>query len=151
MRAQVQIIQFLLFFVLGFSIFSVINSFLASQNTLTQNYLSDYYLEGISSYISTIFTDSIVYCKYCNFSSFNFSMSAKVFDHPYEVNLTSFFVKDLFLNKSFSINSHNLNATYSFQGNNLNSTLYFPQEIIDFQYYFLSAQFNKTKKEIKLL
>ncbi|MEM5815227.1 MAG: hypothetical protein QXD89_01925 [Candidatus Aenigmatarchaeota archaeon] len=140
MRAQTQIVQFILFFLIGLSVFSAIYSFLFYHSRVVQSYTSSLYREIISNYISSSFIDLVVYCKECNFSSINFSVPNRVSDEPYEINLESFYVKNLISNISTPINSHRLNYTYLFEGGVFTSQYYFNIT----PYILVMLQFNKV-------
>lgn len=116
MRAQTQVIQFLLFFLIGFYIFSSLIVFLYHYGLYTQKRLTESYEKLLSNYLSAAFVDMIVFCQFCNYSEINLTIPRRIIEDVYEINLTYFYIHTPFYDKRERINHHNLNYSYNFQG-----------------------------------
>lgn len=140
MKSQVQVVQFVLFFIIGLSVFSSVYSFLVSHTNFVQDYMSTNYRELVSEFLSTATVEVVTSCKKCNVTSFKLSIPAKIVESNYEINLKNMYIRDLFYEKRTNINLHNLNYTYLLEDKN-----------ITVPSYPITFYFNKTENRIRIL
>lgn len=151
MIAQIQIIQFVFLFLIGLTIFSSVVVFLYSYGNYAQSRAIFSYEKLVGTYISSAFTDLIVYCKFCNYSLVNLTIPRKIIEDVYEINLDYFYVKSILYNKEEEIRHHNLNYTYVFSGSTVSESKIIqitPDFLLPFS--ILSISFNRTSRKITI-
>jgi hypothetical protein len=115
MKSQSQIIQFVLFFLISISIFSLISSYLFSFSQSSQDRLLSSFREMLSSHISGYIVYSFVGCKYCNYSILKFGIPYQVFDNYHEIQTSNnqIYLKSVPNQKQVLVSTHNINSTLS--------------------------------------
>ena len=87
MKSQSLILQFILFFLIGFSIFLVIGNIFKYQFFLTQSDITDSFLKSINSYLSSAVITAVDSCKTCDNVSITLNLEKTVAGNFYEINL----------------------------------------------------------------
>jgi hypothetical protein len=118
MKSQTQVIQFVLFFLISISIFTLLSNYLFSFSQLSQDRLLSSFRELIASYASGFIIYTYTGCKYCNYSNITFGIPYQAFDNFHEINGSEnvIYVTSIPLQKQFSTSAHNLNFSISFEG-----------------------------------
>jgi hypothetical protein len=150
MKSQTQIIQFILFFVISISIFSLISSYIFSFSQSSQDRLLSSFRELVASYASGFLVNIYTGCKYCNYTSLKYGIPYQSFDNFHEINATNniIYVRSMPLQKQVFTSVHNLNITVKFTG--------FYSTGATFSFYGLnktsivSISFNKTENKFKI-
>jgi len=150
MKSQTQIIQFMLFFIISISIFSLISSYLFSFSQSSQDRLLLSFRELLSSYVSSFVIISYTGCKYCNNSKMVYGIPYQVFDNFHEVGCidNTIYVRSMPIQKQIISSVHNLNRSVGFEG--------FFSSGATLSYYglnktsLISISFNKTENKFKI-
>lgn len=150
MKSQTQVIQFILFFVISISIFSLISSYLFSFSQSSKDRLLASFRELVASYTSGFLVNVYTSCKYCNYTSLRYGIPYQSFDNFHEVNATNniIYVRSMPLQKQVFTSAHNLNITVKFTG--------FYSTGATFPFYGLNKtspvliSFNKSENKFKI-
>jgi len=150
MKSQVQIVQFVLFFLISISIFSLISNYLFSFSQSSQDRLLSSFRELLSSYASSFIIATYTGCKYCNISKVIYGIPYQVFDNFHEIgcNDNTIYVRSMPLQKQVTSSIHNLNRSAICEG--------FFSTGATFSYYGLNKtsivliSFNKTENKFKI-
>ena len=150
MRAQTQIIQFILFFIVSISIFSAVSAYLFSFSQHSQDRLLSSFRELLSSYSSSFIIVIYTGCKYCNYSKIIYRIPHQVFDNFHEIGYSenTMYVISMPIQKRITSSIHNLNLSVSLEG--------FFSSAATPSYYGLnktsdiSISFNKTENKFKI-
>ena len=155
MRTQTQIIQFILFFIISISIFSIVSTYLFSLSQSFQDRILLHTRELIASYTSSVLIHTYTGCKYCNYTNITYSLPHKVFDNFHEINGTNrlIYVKTTPLQKEILTSVHNLNTSVQFSGIFSTGIIKYPQgssryEVTKFSSVLISL--NKTENKFKI-
>lgn len=118
MKSQTQVIQFILFFLISISIFSITSSYLFSFSQSSQDRMLSSFRELVSSYSAGFLIYAYTNCKYCNTSNLTYNIPYQTFDNFHEVNATNniVYIRSMPLQKEFSTSVHNLNFSTNFFG-----------------------------------
>ncbi|MEM7825079.1 MAG: hypothetical protein QXO27_03860 [Candidatus Aenigmatarchaeota archaeon] len=108
-KSQSLIIQFVLFFVIGFSLFLAISGFFRFRSEMIRNDVTNYELKLVSSYISSAIIKSVDECKQCDEVSIRVSLK-NIAGYTPIVNLKNGLNVSTMSNYHFST-IHNLNET----------------------------------------
>jgi len=141
MKAQTQLIQFILFFLISISIFSLISSYLFSFSQTSQNRLLFSFREMLASYTSGYLIYNYVDCKYCNYSILKYGIPYQVFDNFHEIYTQNnqVYIRSIPNQNQSLFSAHNLN--FSTQISCFHSTGLSP---------IVTVSFNKTENKLKI-
>jgi len=155
MKAQTQVIQFILFFIISISIFSIVSSYLFFLSQSFQDRILSHTRELIASHTSNVLIYVYTGCKYCNYTNITYTLPHRVFDNFHEINGTNrlVYVRTTSLKKEISTSAHNLNASVEFSGISSTGIVPYPErlsgrEITKFSTVLIS--FNKAGNKFKI-
>jgi len=86
-KGQTNVIQFVLFFLVGLAIFTAIGNFFRIQSDILRNDLSEYSVEMINGYLSSIIITSVDGCKGCDTVENTIELSDTVFGYFLEIDV----------------------------------------------------------------
>ncbi len=113
---QSQVIQFVLFFLMGIAIFTTIGNYFRVQSELLRNDVSVYSVEMINSYLSSVAIASVDTCKECNIVENKIRISETTFGYFLEATLSS---------NGLTISTVPSKFEYTSSVNNLNESISF--------------------------
>lgn len=118
MKGQTLIIQFILFFLIGFSLFTSIGLFFQYQSQIFRNDVTNYNLQLINSYISSVALTEAVTCKQCDFVNITVRIQNTTAGNFFEIGMTSIGINTTVpKSKNTVITSiYNLNSSYILSG-----------------------------------
>ena len=118
MRAQTQLIQFILFFLLSISIFSLISSYLFLFSQASQERLLFSFREMLASYTSGYLIYNYIGCKYCNHSILKYGIPYQVFDNFHEIYAQNnqVYIRSVPNQNQILASTHNLNFSTQISG-----------------------------------
>lgn len=87
MKGQTLIIQFILFFLIGFTLFGSIGMFFQAQSQIFKNDIITYDLKLINSYVSSIAMTEVVSCKECDFVNITVKIQNTTAGNFFEVGM----------------------------------------------------------------
>lgn len=87
MKSQSHVIQFILFFLIGFLIFLAVGNVFKFQFLSIQSKITDLYLKSINSHISSAVIVAVDSCKTCNTASINLNLEKTIAGNFYEIKL----------------------------------------------------------------
>mgnify|MGYP001626387405 CR=1 FL=1 len=151
MKAQTQVIQFVLFFLLSFSIFSLILNFFYSSSFSFQDRILAFQREALASYVSSYATYLWENCQYCNYSSFIIPIPSKLSENYHDVYFSNniLYVKSQPLGKDFSSSLHNINESTTFSGFFSSASVYSYQGL-NGTFALANFSFNKTQNKFNI-
>lgn len=116
MKSQSMIIQFILFFVIGLSLFLSIGNFFRLQHDTFREDVADLHRELINSYFSSLIITSVDSCKQCDFVKNDISLERMTAGYFVDVSLDSsgLTVSTQPEARSFSSSAHNFNSSLNF-------------------------------------
>ena len=118
MKGQSQIIQYVLFFLIGLSMFGIVGNFYKLHADSLRERITSYSREMLSSYISAYAVQSFTNCKSCD--SINITIvvpnTTAGYYHEFYLLPTGLIVKSIPSEKTYTSTLHNLNQTLSFYG-----------------------------------
>ena len=118
MKAQSQIIQYILFFLIGLSMFGIVGNFYKSHAESLREKIASNSREMLSSYISAYAIQSFTNCKSCD--SINVTIvvpnTTAGYYHEFYLLQTGLIVKSIPSEKTYTSTLHNLNQTLNFYG-----------------------------------
>jgi hypothetical protein len=132
------IIQFVMFFVIGFSLYLTVGNFFKYQSELFRESITQENLKLANSYITSNMITLADSCKDCDYANFTFKIENTTAGYFFDLDLSNSQVNvsvPPFENKSFITSAHNLNMSYSSQGKTISSKT-------------LTLTLNRTKNEI---
>lgn len=88
-KGQSQVIQFVLFFMIGISLFIGLGNFFKTQSTVVQADLIELSLEMINSHIASVIVSSVEGCSDCGIVEHTISLSKTYASHFIEIALDS--------------------------------------------------------------
>ena len=118
MKGQTLVIQFILFFMIGFSLFASIGYFFKYQSDIFKDDVANFNLKLINSYVSAIALTEVESCKQCDFISITESIKNPRGGNYFEVGMNSAGVNTsvpLAL-KNITTSMYNLNNSYRLSG-----------------------------------
>jgi len=138
-KSQTLILQFILFFIIGFSVFLIVGNFFRLQSNIFGSDINDYALKLTNSYISG---NAILMfdCKGCDYSFINFSTKMNTRpDFIFEIKMSRRLLNtSLVLTSKYDISSiHRINESVTFVGKASTSKP-------------LTLTINKTKNELRV-
>jgi len=150
MKAQTQLIQFILFFLISISIFSLISSYLFSFSQASQDRLLFSFREMLASYTSGYLIYNYVGCKYCNYSILKYGIPYQVFDNFHEIYAQNnqVYVRSIPNQNQILVSTHNLNFSTQISGfysSGITPSLYGLNKTS-----IASVSFNKTENKLKI-
>jgi len=118
MKGQTLIVQFILFFLIGFSLFSSIGLFFKFQSEVFKNDITDYNMKLINSYMSAVVLTEGVSCKQCDYASITVKIQNTTAGNFFELGMTSRGVNTTVpsSNKMVTTSIYNLNSSYILSG-----------------------------------
>jgi hypothetical protein len=150
MKAQTQVINFMLYLVISISIFAIVSNYIFSFSQSSKDRLLSYFRELLSSYTSAFLIYTYAGCKYCNYSKVSYGIPYQVFDNFHEISATNnlIYIRSMPLQKQTLVSSHNLNLTVNFIG------FYSTGETYSFhdlnKTSIVNFYFNKTENKFKI-
>jgi hypothetical protein len=150
MKSQIQLTQFIIFFLISISIFTLISTYLFSFYQSSEDRILSYFRNLISSYTSGFIINTYTNCKYCNYSAITYGIPLKVLNNFHEIGSKDnlIYIKSVPIQKQNLITVHNLNFTTRFSG------VYSTAETISFydlnQTSMVIIFFNKTEGKFKI-
>ncbi len=118
MKGQTLIIQFILFFLIGFSLFASTGLFFQAQSQIFKNDISTYNLKLINSYFSSIALTEVVSCKQCDFINVTVKTQNTTGGNFFEIGMSSNGVNTTIpqTDQNISTPIYNLNSSYILSG-----------------------------------
>lgn len=117
-KAQSLIIQFILFFLIGFALFVVTGSFFKSQSDMFRSESTEYNIKLTNSYLSSFAVGLIDGCKNCDYASVLIKLENTTAGYFFEESLSKSGLNVSVPNtgKFFISSIHNLNSSTNFSG-----------------------------------
>lgn len=117
MKAQALIVQFIIFFLIGLSLFISIGNFFKYQLEIFRSDTSFLMKKLISSYVSSVVISSLA-CKQCDFVNSSFKLQNTSLGYFIELSLSSqgLNVSSVPENKHYISSIHNFNSSLSLSG-----------------------------------
>jgi len=117
-KAQSLIIQFVLFFMIGFSLFLFVGNFFKYQSDVFRSDITDLNLKLTNSYLSSFVVNSVDSCKQCDFVQTSIKLENTTVGYFFEAGLSSngLSVSAMPGYKSFVSSVHNFNKSFSMAG-----------------------------------
>ena len=118
MKGQTLIIQFILFFMIGFALFTSIGLFFKYQSDLLKEDVTNYNMRLINSYMSATALAEAVSCKQCDFANITVKIQNTTAGNFFEVGMNSQGVNTTvpMSKKSIATSIYNLNSSYTLSG-----------------------------------
>lgn len=118
MKGQTLIIQFILFFIIGFSLFTSIALFLKYQSDIFKNDITSNNLKLINSYFSAIAVSEAVTCKMCDYANITTKTQNTTAGYFFEVGMNNlgFNVTVPLAGQRVVSSIYNLNNSYALSG-----------------------------------
>ncbi|MEM5793227.1 MAG: hypothetical protein QXY45_02610 [Candidatus Aenigmatarchaeota archaeon] len=139
MKGQTLIIEFLLFFIISFSIFALISSFFYKQNDFFKDIVGERLTTNVNNLISSQIIRG-VNCKYCDHISIEENVPSKIGGNFYTIEIRKTGINStVFSGKPFS----NVNSIL-----NLNETLAIKESSSNSENKIIQIQINNIKKEV---
>lgn len=117
-KAQSVIVQFIIFFIAGFSLFLGIGLFLKLQSDIFKDDVTDSSLKLTNSYLSSLIITAVDSCKQCDYAKFSQKLESRTTDYFLEFELEDEGLGVLAVpgEKSFLSSIHNLNESFDLGG-----------------------------------
>jgi hypothetical protein len=117
-KGQSLIIQFILFFIIGFTVFVTIGSFFKSQSEAFRSESTEYNLKLANSYFSSFGISLVDACKNCDYANVLIKIENTTAGYFFEENLNNqgLSISAPNTDKSFASSVHNLNSSTTFAG-----------------------------------
>jgi hypothetical protein len=118
MKGQTLLIQFILFFIIGFSVFASLGYFFKFQSDIFRDEVTDYNLKLINSYMSANVLTAAISCKQCDFVRITTSLPTSKSVAAYEIGMNSNGINTSvpLTQKSITTPIYNLNSSYALSG-----------------------------------
>jgi hypothetical protein len=116
MKGQSLIVQFIIFFLIGFTLFLSVGNFFKYQSDLFRNDIVSSSLSLANSYVSSFIIAAIDSCKECDYVSLSVAMANLTAGYVTEINLTNFGLNLSIPYKYFNSPIHNLNSSLGLSG-----------------------------------
>ncbi|MEM5790872.1 MAG: hypothetical protein QXP77_02400 [Candidatus Aenigmatarchaeota archaeon] len=116
MKAISLIVQFILFFLIGLSIFLSVGMIFSNQYILVRQDIIEERIKNVANYFASQIVSLYISCIECDYASL--TVNSEDIQHPYKIylhddNLT---VSVLDIGKNYSIKLNNFNETLEFSG-----------------------------------
>jgi hypothetical protein len=113
MKGQVLIVQFLLFFLVGFAVFLMLGNFFSLSSESFRSEIISSTAKLSNSYISASLIKIIDECKGCDYAVIQDKIQNRSAGTPFQVNLqaSGLNISTFFQNKFFTSSIHNLNTS----------------------------------------
>ena len=117
-KSQSLLIQFVLFFIIGFSLFLLIGNFFKYQSELFRTDIIDLSLKLTNSYFSSFAINSIDSCKQCDYVENSIKLEPTTAGYFFETTFSSegLDVSTAPTHNSFVSSVHNLNESHNMNG-----------------------------------
>ncbi|MBS3054936.1 MAG: hypothetical protein J4452_00390 [Candidatus Aenigmarchaeota archaeon] len=138
MKGQSLVIQFVLFFIIGFGLYLAIGNFFKIQSESFRSEITDDSIKLANSYLTSNILVAADSCKMCDYVNLTFKIENTTAGYYYALDLSKPQVNISvvpFANKSFITSGHNMNTSFSFKGNSSSIKT-------------LTLTLNRTKNEI---
>jgi hypothetical protein len=138
MKGQSLIIQFVLFFIIGFTLYLTIGNFFRFQSDVFREDITRESLKLVNSYLSSNMIMAADSCKQCDYVNLTFKIENTTAGYFYNLDLSNSQVNvsvPPYTNKNFITSGHNLNTSFSSTGKSISSKT-------------LTLTLNRTKNEI---
>lgn len=116
MKGQSLVIQFVIFFLIGFSLFLSVGSFFRYQSDLFRNDIISSSLNLSNSYISSNIITAVDSCKQCDYIRLNATIANLTAGYTIEINLKNSGLNVSIPYKYFNSPVHNLNSSLILSG-----------------------------------
>lgn len=114
MKSQSSIVQFILFFLIGFSIFLAIGNVFKFQFFSIQSSVTDLFLKSVNSHTSSAIITAVDSCKMCDNVSISLNLEKTIAGNFYEIKLENGLNTSTYWKYSFS-SMHLLNNSINIQ------------------------------------
>jgi len=118
MKGQNLLIQFILFFLIGFTFFISVAYFFKYQSDIFKDQVSDYNLNLVNSYMSANALTELVSCKQCDYVDISVKIQAPTTGNVFEIGMDSRGVNTSIplTQKKITTSIYNLNSSYTLSG-----------------------------------
>jgi hypothetical protein len=116
MKGQSLVIQFIIFFLLGFSLFISVGSFFRYQSDLFRNDIISSSLGLANSYMSSLMITAVDSCKQCDYINLSAPISNLTAGYVIRMDLTDSGLNVSIPYKFFNSTVHNLNSSLRLSG-----------------------------------
>ena len=118
MKGQTLIIQFILFFLIGFSLFASIAFFFKYQSNLFKDDIIKYNLKLINGYMSVVALTEAVSCKQCDYANIVAILPSTAAGSFFEIGMNTTFGLNTSVPMSQDVTTsiYNLNSSYTLSG-----------------------------------
>lgn len=114
MKGQTLIIQFILFFLIGFSLFASVAFFFKYQSSLFKEDIINYNVKLINGYMSAIALTEAVSCKQCDYASIVAILPSTAAGSFFEIGMNRLGVNtSVPMSKNITTSIYNLNSSYN--------------------------------------
>jgi len=118
-KAQSLIVQFIIFFVMGFSLFVTVGTFFRVQSDAFRNDVANYTLGLTGSYFSSAIVNAIDTCKQCDYARYSLKIENATAGYFLEIGLNSkegLNVRAVPGEKVFASYIYNFNESFNLSG-----------------------------------
>jgi hypothetical protein len=139
-KAQSLIVQFILFFLIGFTLFLSVGVVFKYQKDIFRSDVSDYGLALTNSYLSSIAINSMYTCKLCNYVDYKIRLSNTTADYIMEIAFDHNGINTSIslVAKNYHTSAHNLNYSTNLAGK---TSTFQP----------ITLTYNRTKNELRVV
>lgn len=140
-KGQSLVIQFILFFLLGFVLFLVVGNFFKLQSDIFRIDLSNQALKLTGSYVSGLSISLIDSCKHCNYASIKFQLENETTNYIFVISLNESGLKTsipFVVGKSYESKMHNIIYSEEPSGSAASARP-------------ITLTYNRTKNELKVV
>jgi hypothetical protein len=118
MKGQALVIQFILFFMIGFSIFASLGFFFKYQSDIFKEDLMNNNVKLVNSYMSANVLTAAISCKQCDYVriTINFPTSKSVSAYEIGMNPSGINTSIPLTQKNITTSIYNLNSSYTLSG-----------------------------------
>jgi len=137
MKGQSLVIQFVLFFVIGFSLYLTVGNFFKYQSELFRNDITQESLRLTNSFLTSNMLAALDSCKQCDYVNLTFKIENTTAGYYYDMDFSNSQVNISVpsTGMNFITSGHNLNTSLSLKGKTISSKT-------------LTLTFDRTKNEI---
>ena len=139
-KAQSLVIQFVLFFVIGFTMFVVVGMSFKAQSDMFREDVVNYTLGLTGSYVSSAAISAVDTCKQCDFIEMSLKLENMTAGYFFQIELdnqTQMNVSAVPGGKSLRYNFYNFNESYNLTGRAASAKP-------------ITLTFNRTKNELRV-
>jgi len=118
MKGQTLIIQFILFFIIGFSLFTSLGFFFKYQSDILKESVQNFNLKLVNSYISANALTAVLSCKQCDFIKITTTLPTSMSGNVFEIGMTQNGINTTvpLSQKNITTSLYNLNSSYNMSG-----------------------------------